>query len=167
LNLDIAAGSGTRPLAIRNCGMIEENDNPPLQDWAPLAPALIVSDLAKSLSFWTDVLGFTVAYERAEDAFVYLAQGNAHVMLYQRCDSYETATLEAPYGRGVMLQIEAQDVGAVQRALSARNWPLYEPLTEVWFRAGRHERGLRKFLVQDPDGYLLMVYDEIGVRAIV
>jgi hypothetical protein len=66
-----------------------------------------------------------------------------------------------------MLQIEVQDLDTIQRSLSSRNWPIYESLKDVWFRAGQYERGLWRLLVQDPDGYLVMVYEEIGIRRMV
>ena len=141
-----------------------ENSGPPAGGWARLAPAMIVSDLAASLCFWIDLLGFSIAYERPEDEFVYLSRSGAHVMLYQRCDMYETGALDPPYGRGIMLQIQVDDVGAVAATLGNRDWVVYQPIKEDWFAAGEVERGLRQFLVQDPDGYLLMIYEEIGVR---
>ncbi len=141
-----------------------EKTGPPAGGWAHLAPAMIVSDLAKSLRFWIDILGFSIAYERPEDEFVYLSQAGAHVMLYQRCAMYETGALEPPYGRGIMLQIQVEDVDTVAASLVVRNWPVYQPIKEAWYRAGEVERGLRQFLVQDPDGYLLMIYEELGVR---
>jgi catechol 2,3-dioxygenase-like lactoylglutathione lyase family enzyme len=49
-----------------------------------LVPELIVSSLATSLSFWCDIVGFTVRYDRPEEGFAYIALGHAHVMLEQR-----------------------------------------------------------------------------------
>lgn len=144
--------------------METRTEGPPEGGWARLAPALIASDLATSLSFWRDVLGFATAYERPEDEFVYLVLGTAHVMLYHRCDSYETGVLESPLGRGAMFQIQVENLDRVVDALALRRWPLYESETEAWFRAGEIERGLRRLFVQDPDGYLLMIYEEIGLR---
>lgn len=141
-----------------------DHNAPPLGEWAQLAPAMIVSDLAASLRFWIDLLGFSIAYERPEDEFVYLSRSSAHVMLYQRCGMYETGALDPPYGRGIMLQIQVDDVGAVLAALGDRNWSIYQAIKDAWHRAGAVERGLRQFLVQDPDGYLLMIYEELGVR---
>ncbi|MFZ2106240.1 MAG: hypothetical protein WAV18_12830 [Roseiarcus sp.] len=40
--------------------------------FAGLSPELLVSDLARSLEFWRDLCGFSIAYERAEDRFAYL-----------------------------------------------------------------------------------------------
>ena len=44
-------------------------------------PEFVVGDLATSLCFWCDVLGFRVAYQRSEDNFAYLERGRAQVML--------------------------------------------------------------------------------------
>ena len=40
--------------------------------FAGLSPELLVSDLARSLEFWRDLCGFSIAYERAEERFAYL-----------------------------------------------------------------------------------------------
>ena len=39
--------------------------------FAGLSPELLVSDLARSLEFWRDLFGFSIAYERAEERFAY------------------------------------------------------------------------------------------------
>lgn len=43
---------------------------------APLAPELVVSDIAVSLPFY-ERIGFKVAWGRAEEKFVYLKMGDA------------------------------------------------------------------------------------------
>jgi len=130
-----------------------------------MAPELIVRDLPASLEFWTNILGFARAYERPEDGFVYLQRRGVHVMLCEQSGEYETGPLDAPFGRGVMFQMQVDDIGPAVAALERAGWPLYQPVREAWYRAGVVERGLRQFLVQDPDGYLLMIYEELGVRA--
>jgi catechol 2,3-dioxygenase-like lactoylglutathione lyase family enzyme len=46
-----------------------------------LVPELDVTDLNRSRSFYLDVLGFTMRYERDSEAFVYLAREGAELML--------------------------------------------------------------------------------------
>ena len=72
----------------------------------------------------------------------------------------------SPFGQGVMFQVYVDDLAAVSLALSAGAWPLYAPLREVWRRWGDREGGQRELFVQDPDGYLIMVAQHIGERAI-
>jgi hypothetical protein len=65
-----------------------------------------------------------------------------------------------------MLQIQVDDVDAILSALRTEAWPLTKDREEAWFRAGTVERGLLQFIVLDPDGYMLMIYQEIGVRPV-
>lgn len=40
-------------------------------------------------------------------------------------------------------------------------------MEEVWYRAGTSETGVRQFLVQDPDGYLVRFSQGLGLRPVV
>ncbi len=57
----------------------------PLQ-WAALVPELTVLDLAVSLPFYTDLLGFEVVFDRPETRFAYLQLGDAQLMLDQHAE---------------------------------------------------------------------------------
>ena len=58
---------------------------PPRTGWPKLVSELLVDDLAASHRFWTDVLGFAVAYQRPENKFVYLERPEgAQIMLCER-----------------------------------------------------------------------------------
>ena len=132
-----------------------------------LVPELLVSDLAASLRFWCDLCGFTVAYDRPEHRFAYLDRAGCQVMLEQISGPdrrWITGKLETPFGRGINLQISVEDVAPILRAVAADDWPLYLAPEEKWYRAGRDEVGVRQFLVQDPDGYLLRFSQSIGRR---
>ena len=126
---------------------------------------LHVNDLVGSLSFWREVLGFQMAFERAEERFAYLEHPEGHqIMLCQRHGRFETGPLDRPLGQGVMLQIYLEDIAPVLRVLTARNWPIYLGPREVWRRTGDRESGQREVFVQDPDGYLIMVAHNIGEK---
>ena len=59
-----------------------KNPEPPSDfAFAGLSPELLIIDLARSLEFWRDLCGFSVAYEREEERFVYLDRGGLQVML--------------------------------------------------------------------------------------
>jgi catechol 2,3-dioxygenase-like lactoylglutathione lyase family enzyme len=130
---------------------------------------LLVNDIAASREFWCDIVGFRLAYERPAERFVYLERRlpdgrGAQVMLCQRNGRWETGAMTPPLGQGVMFQIEVADLSSVSRALAARNWPLHTPLREVWRQVGDREAGQREVFVQDPDGYLLMLNENLGER---
>ena len=48
---------------------------------AALVPELYVRSLPESLSFYCDVLGFEIKFERPEECFAYLRRGGAELML--------------------------------------------------------------------------------------
>jgi catechol 2,3-dioxygenase-like lactoylglutathione lyase family enzyme len=133
--------------------------------WAKLVPELMVSDLAASLRFWTGPCGFSVAFERPETGFVCVERGAAQVMIEDiRPSRWRSGTLERPLGRGVNLMIEVDGVAGVLDALAAAGWPLFRPPEDAWYRVGAREDGVRQFLVQDPDGYLLRFFEPLGSR---
>lgn len=128
---------------------------------------LHVNDLAASLRFWRDMLGFGIAYEREAERFVYLEHPEGHqIMLCQRHGRFETGPLNHPLGQGAMFQIYLGGLEPVLAALGAANWPIYLGPRDMWRRTGSCESGQREVFVQDPDGYLLMIATNIGRRPI-
>jgi catechol 2,3-dioxygenase-like lactoylglutathione lyase family enzyme len=134
---------------------------------ATLVPELVVADLAASLRFWIDLIGFRIAYDRPENRFAYLDLDGAQVMLDQYNPSarhWLTGPMERPFGRGINLQIEVASVEPILGRLAADGWPLFMAVEDAWYRAGSIEVGQRQFLVQDPDGYLLRLGAKLGER---
>ncbi len=126
---------------------------------------MMVSDWSQSLAFWTGVLGFAVAYTRPAQKFAYLERPEgAQLMIYERDGDWETGPLEPPYGRGVVVQVYVADAAALAKRVQAAGLPFYVPLREKWRDWGDRQGGQREFLVQDPDGYLVMVAERIGER---
>jgi len=148
--------------------MADEFGAMPRHGFARMVPELHVNELERSLAFWRDVVGFAVAYRRPAEGFVYLERPEgAQVMLCQRHGRYETGPMERPLGQGAMFQVYVDDLAAVLTAISVAGWPVYQGPREVWRRTGTQESGMREVFVQDPDGYLLMVAQNIGRRPIV
>lgn len=136
----------------------------PERGFNALVPELDVADIAGSLRFWCDLLGFHVVYDRPAAGFAFLEREVAQVMLCQVNGEWVTGPLERPYGRGINFQIEAADISVIATALDAAGWPLFRGIKESWYRIGDEEAGAREFLVQDPDGYLLRFSQSIGRR---
>lgn len=141
--------------------------SPPQSGFAAMAIELIVSNYDKSLAFWTGPMGFTVCYTRPTMKFAYLEHPDgAQMMFYERDGDWETGLLEAPFGRGAVLQIGVSNIDAAHAAVVAAGIPLYVELRERWRHWGDREGCQREFLVQDPDGYLVMVNQKLGEREI-
>jgi catechol 2,3-dioxygenase-like lactoylglutathione lyase family enzyme len=131
-----------------------------------MVPELHVTDLATSLRFWREILGFAIAYQRPAERFVYLEHADgAQVMLCQRHGRFETGSTQSPLGQGAMFQVYVDTIEPILGALNAAGWPIYLGQREVWRRTGEQESGQREVFVQDPDGYLLMLATSIGRRA--
>ena len=129
---------------------------------ARLIPELLVSDIAISLRFWCGVLGFAIKYDRPEEGFAYLELAGAEVMLEQRAPvrtereaAWETGPMERPFGRGINLEIQVDDLTWHTAHLESAGVALRLGPEEKWYRAGDNETGVRQLLVQDPDGYLI------------
>jgi catechol 2,3-dioxygenase-like lactoylglutathione lyase family enzyme len=129
-----------------------------------LIPELAVSDLGKSLEFYTKALGFKVEYQRPESKFAFLSYNGSQIMLEESSGKWQTGKLEQPFGRGVNFQIETDD--AVQLADSIKNQghALKMEPKENWYRKGSRLLGQKEFLVMDPDGYLLRFAQSLGKK---
>jgi catechol 2,3-dioxygenase-like lactoylglutathione lyase family enzyme len=137
----------------------------PRGGWARLVPELYVESLEASLDFWCGPLGFAIAYRRPEERFAFLEHADGpQVMLCQRCGMWETGPMERPFGRGLLLQVYLAELAPVERRLAEGGWPLYAGPREVWRRWGDREGGKREIFVQDPDGFLLMLAEDLGER---
>ncbi|ABD53473.1 bleomycin resistance protein [Jannaschia sp. CCS1] len=136
--------------------------------WAQLVPELSVRDLDQSLRFYRDVLGFSEKIRRPEDRFSYLELGQAQIMIEEvpenTAATWQTGPLEAPFGRGLNLQIEVEHARALHDRIVAAGYKVFAPLKVAWYRDGTLEHGQEQFLVQDPDGYLLRFMKHLGTR---
>jgi catechol 2,3-dioxygenase-like lactoylglutathione lyase family enzyme len=130
-----------------------------------LIPELSVTDVERSLAFYK-LLGFEVEYSRPEVGFYFLGLQGTQLMVESVNDHWFTGVLDYPFGRGLNLQIEVDDVSVLIDALVAEGYPLFRPLKESWYRGDGVEFGQLEFLVQDPDGYLLRFIQDIGERTI-
>ena len=131
---------------------------------AALVPELLVTEIEASLRFWRDHVGFQILYDRPDEGFAYLKLGGAAIMLEERSDvrrNWVTASLKAPYGRGINFQIECNDVAAAAARFTAADWSFFLPMEEKTYQTGTKETRVRQFIVQDPDGYLVRLSETL------
>jgi lactoylglutathione lyase len=134
-----------------------------------LVPELICSDFDRSLYFYRSLLGFQILYDRPEDSFALLNRDGAEIMLEQPRTQdrlWPNAELKKPFGRGVNFEIRVSDVDQLHAAITGVGLDCFLPLEERWYRRDTHEIGVRQFAVQDPDGYLIRLSQNLGTRPI-
>ena len=140
------------------------------QEPPALVPELAVTNCAASRAFYTQIIGFTVLYDRPEEGFAYLTLGRAHLMIDELGEgrTFGGAHLpqSQPFGKGMNLQIQTPNLQEILSRLKSADIPLYLPPEERWYRSGTREIGQRQFVVADPDGYLLRLCSPLGDRPI-
>lgn len=133
----------------------------------PLTPELACTDIGKSLPFYTGVLGFQILFERPESGFAMLEREGARLMLDEVREgkrSWFAAPAEAPFGRGVNLQMETKDIDPLYAHVIKTGATVFMPIEDQWYRVDKMFLCSRQFIVQDPDGYLLRFFQDVGER---
>lgn len=124
-----------------------------------LTPNLIVSDVARSVAFYRDVLGFTVQQTVPEDApfvFAIMVSGNVEIFL----NAADTAVQEypafkdRPIGGTLTLFVEVQGVRHAHDDIRSKV-VIVMPLEEKWY-------GMTEFAFLDPDGYVITYAERTG-----
>lgn len=131
-----------------------------------LVPELSITDFKETIRFYTETIGFKIEYQRTEEGFAYLSLGESQIMVDKigLTRTWATGELEYPLGRGINLQIEVDDIDSIINRLHRDGVELFMELEEKWYRKDDTEVGNRQFLVQDPDGYLLRFFEDLGER---
>lgn len=136
-----------------------------------LTPELSCSNIKESVAFYTEILGFNIQYERADEGFAMLEREGSRIMLDEiRKPAMSTsrvwlsAPLELPFGRGVNLQIKTAAVNRLYEHVQKNGARIFLPIENKWYRAGNIEIGQRQFIVLDPDGYMLRFIESLGTR---
>ena len=117
-----------------------------------LTPNLIVSDVARSVAFYREVLGFVVdatVPEAAPYVFASVKSGPVEVFLNAPEPAYAEypAFKDRPIGGTLTLFIEVEGIAAWHEALKDRV-KVVMPLEHKWY-------GVTEFAIADPDGYLI------------
>jgi len=117
-----------------------------------LTPNLIVSDVLRSLEFYRDVLGFTVAVTVPETApFVFAIVQSGPVEIFLNAPEPAIAEYPAfkdrPIGGTLTLFVEVANIALAHATLQDKV-RIVMPLEHKWY-------GSTEFAFEDPDGYLI------------
>ena len=118
-----------------------------------LGASLTVSDLRKSLTWYRDVVGFTVdrEYQREGRLFAVALRAGAVRLLIAQDDGAKGANRVKGEGFSLLLTT-GQDVDAIASAIRERGGTLESEPADVW--------GARAFRLRDPDGFRLTISSE-------
>jgi lactoylglutathione lyase len=117
-----------------------------------LTPNLVVSNVERSVAFYCDVLGFTLAQKVPDESplvFAAVQSGNVEVFL----NAPEPAMAEypafksRPIGGTLTLFMEVEGIKPLHDALAGRV-NVVMPLERKWY-------GVTEFAITDPDGYVI------------
>ncbi len=115
---------------------------------------LACSAFARSLRFYTDVLGFATMRFEPENRLAELERDGLSILL-EEYEGEGLAPLEYPFGRGVTLILWTPDADAVCSGVEAYGARLHRAMREVWREEDGQKVGHLEFEVVDPDGYTL------------
>ena len=130
-----------------------------------LIPELRVFDLEKSKKFYTEILGFSIAYQREDFAMVVLE--DCQIMLQKLTlpspqGSWNVSEdMKYPLGRGINFQIILPDISKVYNSLKREKVKIFTDLLLSDYQENSIVNHVLEFLVQDPDGYLLRFQQDI------
>lgn len=131
-----------------------------------LIPELSVSDFEHSLWFYTKIFGFTIKYQRQEQHFAFIAFEGSQIMIEQHNGHWDTGVLEYPFGRGINLSIEVENIDNILERIQEYRIPIKLGPVENWYRMGEEMLGDKEVLILDPDGYLLRFVEHLGSKPI-
>lgn len=128
-------------------------------------PELDVTNLNKTIEFYK-TCGFKIEYDRPESKFVFMSLDEIQFMFCELKDinKWETGKLEYPFGRGINFQLEVDNVDNIYINLKNAGYPIMIEMDENWYRQDDKLLGNKEFLVQDPDGYLLRFFEDLGSK---
>jgi uncharacterized glyoxalase superfamily protein PhnB len=119
-------------------------------------PIVAVASVDATRDFYVDTLGFThmmgVVGKDGELEFCSVLLGGAQVMFTR---NRPAATVAAGTAQAVEIYLEVDDVDALHGRLQKKGVRIVEPLTLQWW-------GDRTFKVQDPNGYVIWFYTNVG-----
>lgn len=115
-----------------------------------------VRDVAASVAFYCDCLGFSTIFRAGDDSIATVRRGSVHIQL-QACDD-ETA-LRAT-AENIAVYIEVDELGALWSELAPRLGNLPQGRVRAPFV---QPYGMREFHVKDPDGMLMFFGEDASI----
>lgn len=123
-----------------------------------VTPHFAVSDIATSVQFYRDILGFTVGYVHSGNDLsierVILEKGNVEIILTDRAVVERMPEVISGIGASQAVHILSDGVEDFFANICSR--------VRVIAGCGKTFFGTKEFRIADPDGYILAFFEEAG-----
>lgn len=120
----------------------------------PTAPEFFVRDVAASVRFYVESLGFVVL--RQETDFAVVALRESHVLLAAEQHTSAKLLAQGPRGTGLNVRIMVDDVDAVYERCKRGGVPIVQEIKSQYY-------GLRDFIMADPDGFMIRFASPLAI----
>lgn len=81
-------------------------------------------------------------------------------------DKWSVAPLVYPFGNGINFQLEVDTLSEIYDNFKDSEYEISFDIEENWYRQDGKLLGNKEFLIQDPDGYLLRFFQDLGEKNI-
>jgi catechol 2,3-dioxygenase-like lactoylglutathione lyase family enzyme len=119
---------------------------------------IILFDIDVTRSFYVDVFGFEIKYERMEEGFARFTLDGNDIMvecLVGKERRWIIGEMERPFGRGVNFQWDVLDIEKIySRVKATAPEAIYLDMEMKSYQSGNTVSTQKQFIAQDPDGYL-------------
>jgi uncharacterized glyoxalase superfamily protein PhnB len=125
-----------------------------------LTPNLVVNDVAASMKFYGDVLGFKKAFTVPEASpFIFGAMTNGSVELFfndRKAVGEDYPPLAAwPAGGALTLFIEVEGIREILKSVEKSGAKIIMPLKKQFY-------GMEEFAFEDPDGWIITIAERVS-----
>jgi uncharacterized glyoxalase superfamily protein PhnB len=125
-----------------------------------ITPNLIVADMEKSLTFYRDVLGFTMSQtvpDKPPFIFAWMKRGDADIFLNQHMPpqpGQPDLFAGRQIGGTLSMYLTLEGIDELLKAVEQTGVKIAIPLHKEFY-------GMKEFAVFDPDGYLLIFAERV------
>lgn len=81
-------------------------------------------------------------------------------------DKWSVAPLVYPFGNGINFQLEVNNLSEIYDNFKGSGYEISFDIEENWYRQDGKLLGNKEFLIQDPDGYLLRFFQDLGEKSL-
>ncbi len=129
-----------------------------------VVPELYCQNIKDNITFFVDVLGFTIKYQREEEEFVYLTREGVDLMLEGvggDSRKWLTGDLKHPSGRGVNFQWDVSDIKELYSTVQSKApSSIFLPMESKSYLVDGKTVTQAQFIVESPDGYLFRLCED-------